>query len=504
VEAVPVNLPPALTDSEQVLRRALGASEDIIFQRYSLKADGRPALLAFVEGMIDRVSLENQVVEVMASTDPSGGLPPRLSDLGRLLVHLSSHTEERTAEPAAEAVFRGHAVLLVDGYPGALILGVQGWEDRPVQSAPSETGLRGPRDGFVENIVTNISLIRRRLNDPNLVVRYWRVGARSKTRVAVLHMADITRERLVSELAQRVAAIEFDGIFDALQVRELLTGQNYTPFPKMEGTERPDMVAMALLAGKVAVLVDNSPFVLTAPTTLGDTFWAADDYYTAPIVTALVRLFRFFGAFATAFLSPLYIGVMMFNPGLVRTDLAIYFARERAGIPLTPALEVVFLEVMMEILHEATVRLPTKVGSAATVVGGLIIGQAAVEARLVSGIVVIVAAISAIGSFTIPGQEMGQVWRATKWVLIVAATAFGVYGVFGASWVLFSWLASQDSFGTPYMAPLAPLIPKDLAGDSFVRAPWGTLRWREKTLRTKNKARTSAPQARKYRDGGER
>lgn len=504
MEAVPDLLPPALTDSEQVLRQALGASEDVLYQRLTLMAGRRPALLVFVEGMVDRHRLADQVVEVLASTDLPEGLPPTLAELGRRLVYLPTHSEQIKAAKAAEAVFRGQAVLLVDGYPGALILGVQGWEDRSIQNAPSETGLRGPRDGFVENIVTNINLIRRRLNDPKLVVRYWRVGTRSKTRVAVLHIADIARDRLVNEIAQRVAAIEFDGVLDASQVRGLLTGQVYTPFPKMGSTERPDLVVAALLVGKVAVLVDNSPFALTAPTALMDTLWAADDYYTVPAVTLMIRMVRLLGAFSTTFLSPLYVGIMMFNPGLVRTDLAIYFARERSGIPLTPSLEVIFLEVMMEVLHEATVRLPTKIGSAATVVGGLIIGQAAVEARLVSGIVVIVAAISAIGSFTIPGQEMGQVWRVTKWLLIAAATAFGVYGVFGASFVLFSWLASQDSFGTPYLAPLAPLIRDDLAGDSLLRVPWGLFRRREKRYRPKDQNRTSEPQVKKYLDGGER
>ncbi|MDF2629844.1 MAG: gerBA 4 [Symbiobacteriaceae bacterium] len=497
-------LPPALTKSEQALRKALGASEDILFTRLTLRTGGRNALLASIEGMVNREALQEQVIEALLRTDLPGGLPPTLTDLGRQLLHLVEQTEECQAAKAAEAIFRGDAVLLVDGYAGALVLGTLKWDERPVQSAPSETGLRGPRDGFVERLTTNISLIRRRLNDPNLVVRFFRVGTRSKTRVAVLHMADITNERLVKEIEQRVAAIDYDGILDASQLRELLTGQVYTLFPKTGSTERPDLVVEALLAGKVAVLADNSPFALTAPITLGDTFWAADDYYTVPVVTLMMRLVRFIGAFATALMSPLYIGIMTFNPGLVRTDLAIYFARERSGIPLTPALEVLFLEVMMEVLHEATVRLPTKVGSAATVVGGLIIGQAAVEARLVSGIVVIVVAISALGSFTIPGQEMGQVWRATKWVLILAATTLGVYGVFGASFVLFSWLASQDSFGTPYLAPIAPLIPRDLLVDSVLRQHWSLFSRRERTYRTKDDDRTGEPQLKKYLDGGER
>lgn len=486
-----------------MLRTALGPSEDIVYQALRVRAEQR-ALLIFLKGLVDVEALQEHVIAPLVMAEPAGGLPPTLAELGRHMIHVAMW--KAAADPAVvrDSVLRGNAALLVDGYPGALLLEVQGWKERPVQSPPSEAGLRGPRDGFVENAVTNVSLIRRRINDANLVVREWRVGARTKTLVMVLHINDIARPRLVAEIHSRVEAIEFDGLLDATQVRELVTGMPWSPFPKMESGERPDKVVSALLAGKVAVVVDNSPFVLVAPTTLMETLWAADDYYTTPLVTSMVRMARLIGTAASVFLSPLYIGIMMFNPGLVRTDLAIYLARERAGIPLTPALEVVFLEVMMEILHEATVRLPTKVGSAATVVGGLIIGQAAVEARLLSGIVVIAVAISAVGSFTLPGQEIGQCWRATKWVLIAAATVFGVYGVYAASFILFSWLASQDSFGTPYLAPLAPLIPGDLARDSLLRRSWSMLRRRPETTRPRDTDRTGRPQNAKYLDGGER
>lgn len=497
-------LPGQIDQSEQQLRQAVGDSEDIIWQSLRLRPGNRQALLVFIEGMVDRQSLQEFVVAPLATADPNSKLPPTLMAMAEQFVHTAVKQEARDAAKARDAIFRGLAVLLVDGYAGGLILGVQDWEERPVQSPPSESGLRGPRDGFVENIVTNINLIRRRLKDPKLVIKYWKVGARTQTRVAVLHMADIARNRLVQEIHSRVAAIDFDGILDASQVRELLTGLGLTPFPHMATTERPDSTVAGLLSGKVVVLVDNSPFALLAPTTLMESLWAPDDYYTNPVVTAMVRTVRALGAAVTVFLPPLYIGVTMFAPALLRTDLAIYLARERAGIPLTPALEIIFLETMMEVLHEATVRLPSKVGSAATVVGGLIIGQAAVEARLISGMAVIVVAIAAIGSFTVPVQEMGQVWRATKWLLIAAATVLGVYGVFAASFMIFSWLVSQDSFGTPYMTPLAPMVLSDLKRDSLLRQSWGLIRKRPGTNRPKDSDRAPQPQTVKYQDGGER
>ncbi|HWI62770.1 MAG TPA: spore germination protein [Symbiobacteriaceae bacterium] len=497
-------LPAQLSRSEQMVRQALGASEDILFQKLRLQAEGRLARLIWVEGMISGQRLDEFVITPLATEDPKEGLPPTLTELGHRMVHVGFRKEVRDPAKVRDMVLRGHAALLVDGYAGALIIGVQDWAERSVDSPPSETGLRGPRDGFTENIVTNINLVRRRINDAQLVLKYWRVGARSKTRVAVLHIDDIARKRLVDEIHSRVAAIEFDGLIDSHQLRELLVATPWSHFPKMLPTERPDRVASALLAGKVVVMVDNSPFALIAPVTLMETLFAADDYYSLPLVTSMVRAARAVGALATLLLSPGYIGIMMFNPGLVRSDLAIYLARERAGVPLTPALEVFFLEGMMEVLHEATVRLPSKVGSAATVVGGLIIGQAAVEARLLSANVVIVAAISAIGSFTLPSQEMGQVWRATKWLLIIAASLFGVYGAFAGAYLLFSWLASQDSFGTPYLAPVAPLNFGDLLRESILRRHWGSLRKRPHFNRPQDPDRTPQRQNTKYWDGGER
>lgn len=497
-------LPPSLEQSEHMLRSALGASDDIIWQRLALRERIREAILVYVDGMVNREALQHHVVESLATCSLEQGLPPTLTDLGQQCVHITATQYTDKVDEVRAYVYRGFAVLVVDGYPGALLLAVEGWEERPVQSAPSESGLRGPRDGFIENVVTNVALIRRRLTDPNLVVKQFQVGARSGTRVALLYIADIARDRMVQEIWQRITAVEIDGVVDANQLRALLTAQPWSPFPKMESTERPDKVAAALLAGKTVVLVDNSPFALVAPTTLMDSLWAPDDYYTVPAVASFVRLVRVLGVATTLFLSPLYIGIEMFSPGLVRSDLAVFLAQERAGVPLSPALEIFFLEIMMEVLHEATIRLPSKVGSAATVVGGLIIGQAAVEARLVSGIVVIVAAISALGSFTLPGQEIGQVWRVTKWVLILASTLFGVYGVFAVSFMLFSWLASQDSFGTPYLAPLAPLIPGDLARDSVVRQGLESISRRGWTFKPKDPDRTSQPQLTKYKDGGER
>lgn len=498
------DLPPDLKESESILRQALGQSEDIHYRPIMLRWKNRAGLMVYTEGLVQTDMLNAHLLEPLLENQPTGEPPPSLADLGRRLISISDQQVMTASAEVRDEVYRGKAALLVDGCAGALILGAQGWEERPVQSPPTEAPLRGPRDGFIENIVSNVALVRRRLCSPSLQVKYFRVGARSKSRVGLLYLVDLARPQLVHELETRIAALRFDGILDTNQLRELLVGSGFSPFPRMESTERPDKVVAALLSGKVAIMVDNSPFASLAPCTLMDSVWAPDDYYTAPAIIFLLRLVRVAGWAATLFLSPLYIAVEMYNPELVRTDLALFLARERQGIPLTAAVEIYFLEMMSEMIHEATVRLPAKIGSAATVVGGLIIGEAAARAGLISNIVIIVVAISAIGSFTLPGQEFAQGWRATKWVLIAAASLFGVYGIFAGAFVLLSWLASRDSFGTPYLAPLAPFIPGDLKRDFVYRMPWSAVRRRPTTYGAIDPDRTPVPQSKKYRDSGER
>lgn len=496
-------LSSSLAENEALLRHAMREDADIRFHRFTLRWGERSALLLFAEGLVSIDGIHAHVLNPLMELKPDQDPPAQLGDWGRQLVQVADQRVLTDLEQLRLKVYRGKTALLIDGCQGALILGVEGWEQRQVQAPPTESLLKGPRDGFVENIATNLALVRRRICTTSLKVRNFEIGARSKTRVSLLHVNDITHPTLVHEVTTRLEAISFDAILDASQLREMLVGSGFSLFPKMELTERPDKIIASLLSGKIAILVDNSPFAITAPTTLIDGLGAPDDYYSMPIVTLFIRTVRTIGLLATLFASPLYIAVQMYTPEVVRTDLVLYLTRERLGVPLTAALEIYFLEVMSEMIFEGTVRLPSKIASAATVVGGLIIGQAAVQARVISGLVIIVVAISSIGSFTLPGPESGQIWRVTRWLLILGASLFGIYGIFTAAFCLVCYLASQDSFGVPYLAPVAPLIPQDLREDYPFRAPWGKLWRRPATYRSQDPDRAPRPQNRKYRDGGE-
>lgn len=490
-----------LTTNQAILTSSLGESEDIQYQ--PITWGDYAILLVYIDGLVDKEMIQTIVLEPLQNKKLEAISPINLSVWGKHIIKVVDQLESNDINTIRNEILQGKTALLIDGSSSVLLLDMKRLEQRSIETPPMEFGLRGPRDGFVENITTNISLIRRRWCDPNLRVHFFKAGKRSSSRIAMLYVHDIAHDALVHEIRTRLSSLDFDIIIDTNQLRELLYGSGFTLFPVMESTERPDKVVSALLTGKIAIFVDNSPFSVTLPMTFFDSFRTPDDDYTVPLVTWLVRIIRLEGWLISLLLSPLYIAIQMFTPNFLRSDLALYLQQVHSGVPLNAMLEIVFLEMANEIIFEATVRLPSKIGSAATIVGGLIIGQAAVQAHLVSGSVVIITAISLLGSLTLP-SETGQIWRSMKWGLIIVASLFGTYGMFAAIMILFSFMVSRDSFGTPYMSPLAPFIPQDLFGFVFFRKPLGNARKRPVMYQVKDQDLTSEKQKNKYMDKGER
>ncbi|BDG59826.1 spore germination protein [Caldinitratiruptor microaerophilus] len=476
----------------QALKHLIPA-DDLQDRRLVLgRGRGPEAALLYIEGLADPQVLNRDILGPLLgglagqSEGPAGAAAGAVTAAEAIARQCTSVSRiQASADPGrlAGALLDGEAVLLVGGSRTGAALQAAGGPDRPVEPPGVEASLRGPRDAFVESLVNNVALVRRRIRDRSLRVRILRVGRRSRTRVALLYLGDVARPELVREVRHRLETIDFDGILDAHQLAEMLGHEGRSPFPRVEKTERPDRTAAALFEGRVAVLVDVSPFALLVPVILLDSFQAPDDYYTLPALTAFVRIVRLLGWAVVTYLPALYVAVAQYNPDLVRTELTLFMQADRTGIPLTPVVEVIFLEFTMEMIHESLIRLPEKVGSAATIVGGLIIGQAAVQARLISSVVVIVVASSAIGSFTFPNAEMGLSWRLVKWLNIGAAALFGLHGLFIASLCLLAYLNSIDSFGAPYLAPISPHLPRDAARDTLHRMHWGRLRWRGSVFR---------------------
>ncbi len=342
-------------------------------------------------------------------------------------------------------VLIGSTALLIDGLADVFILGTTKANKRNIEEPVSEALVRGPRVGFTEVLSDNTSLLRRHCADESLSLVKLPVGERAKKELVVAFINDLASTELVDEIKNRIQKIDIDSVLESGYIEQLIEDNYLSPFPQIQNTERPDRVISALMEGRVAILLDGTPFVLIAPVTFSMLLQSPEDYYERWLPGTLLRLLRFMTAFVSLFAPALYISFISFHPGLIPTKLAISIIGSREGVPFPALIEALIMEVAIEVLREAGLRLPKPIGPAMGIVGGLIIGQAAVEAGIVSPIMVIVVAVTAISSFTIPQYSVGITLRILRFVAMFCAAIFGLYGVI--LFFYFGHLVKLKSFG---------------------------------------------------------
>lgn len=386
------------------------------------------------------------------------------------LLNVAELKESPLLDDCIQEVLGGNTVLLLEDADTALIVGSCGWPSRSIEEPVSETVVRGPREGFTEAFRTNTALLRRRIKDPNLVLEPYKLGRRSKTDVALVYIRGLTDKALVEEMRTRLARIDIDDVMESGYIEQLVEDNVMSPFPQLQTTERPDRVAAALLEGRIAVLTDGTPFVLIAPVTFTMMLSSSEDYYERWMPSSLIRLLRYAAAFFALFLPSLYIALISYNHGLIPTKLAISIAAGREGVPFPSIVEALIMEVTLEILREAGLRLPKPIGQAVGIVGGLVIGQAAVQAAIVSPIMVIVVALTAISSFAFPQYEAGIAIRMLRFGMMLAAAVLGLFGVILFFILIMAHLARLQSFGVSYLSPVVPARPSQWK-DLFLRFP---------------------------------
>lgn len=378
-----------------------------------------------------------------------------------------------TVEEAAGGLLAGDVILLVDGFDKAIKIPDKGYPNIPVKEPESEKVIRGSREGFADSVKVNTALIRKRLRTPKLKVKEMRIGTRSNTNVDIVYMEDLIYPSMLKEVERRLSRYEIDGILDSGMVEQLSEEKWYSPFPQFQTTQRPDRAAMAILEGRIVVLTDNSPMGLILPTDYNSFIKTSDDYYNRWEIATFGRLLRYMAAFFAMALPGLYLAVTNFHTQILPTTLLLSFAAARTGVPFPAVVEVLLMEISFELLREAGVRLPGAMGNTIGIVGGLIIGQAAVEANIVSPIVVIVVAFTALCSFAIPNEEFATAFRLLKFGFIFLCSWLGFYGFLYGLLLVLIHLSHLKSFGIPY---LMPFVGADLNGyederDSLIRQP---------------------------------
>lgn len=454
VSSEPVDLNRVVED----LKSAFHQSTDLVVRRLGSPAMP-PVLLAYVAGLVDRA----RVAELAAAPTP--------------VVGGSSGLATQVAADWAEVLtglLQGQIALFAATGGSPLLIDVSRGPHREVGEPQTELTVRGSREAFAETVDTQIAQLRARLPSADLVVRQRLVGRRLPSPVGLIYLDGVAEPTLVSTVTARLDKITVDTPVNATRVGALIRDQSWTLFPTVRYSERPDLVALALQQGKVAVLVNGDPFVLTVPATLAEFYRTAWDYSAAWYDASWVRLVRLFGAAFGVFLPAVYIALTEVNPDLVSPKLFDLVAGSHSGLPFTPLVEVVVMILVIEVLREAALRLPQVVASTIGTVGAIVVGTAIVKAGFVSAQIIVVMTFTALSLFSAPVFELIGTWRIVSWLMLLSAFVLGVYGIALAVLWVTGELVSLESFGTPYLAPYVPPRPKDWA-NAVWRAPWSAI-----------------------------
>lgn len=437
-------------DCNDLIQKEFACGTKRNIEGYILYTDGLVKTEMLEESII-RPLLNKEIPEAEGEGEEKG--KKLITFIQKEILEMADMKELTTMEDVVTQVLAGNTVLLFQGSSTAIMISSKMFPTRGVQNADQEVAIRGPKDSFTENLRTNTALIRRRIRDSRLKVEQKTAGERSKTDIALMYMADLVKPEILSDLKGRLETITMDGILDSGMLEQLLVEDWHTPFPRFQHTQRPDKTASALLEGRIVLVVDNSPDVLILPVTLNTFFQASDDYYNRWETATFARMLRYGAAFLSIGLPAFYIAVANFHTEVLPTSLILSFAQARNGIPFPIVVEVLIMELAFELLREAGIRLPGQLGGTIGIVGGLIVGQAAVDAGIVSTIVVIVVALTAIASFSIPNETMTAAFRLLKFAFIVMSALWGIYGFFLAWLFLAVHLCGLESFGIPYLLP---------------------------------------------------
>lgn len=454
---------------------------DVIKRKFTIGGDNKVDIyIAYIDNLVNRDSIEEDMIKYLVYKMDNMPKEDQFAYIKAKGLRTADLSEVITMEDVVQGVLSGDTILMVDGYKKAIKIASKGFPGRSVSENDSEVSVRGSKDSFVESIAVNRVLIRRRIRDTKLKIEQVKVGVRSKTDVAIVYISDIAEEKLIEDIKNKIDDFIIDGILDSSMLEQLTESAWYSPFPQFQSTVRPDKTASAILEGRVAIVVDNSPFVLLLPTTANSFFQAADDYYNKWEIATFTRILRYIAALLAIGLPGLYIAIVNFQPEMIPTSLALSFAAARQGVPFSIVFEVIAMELAFELLREAGIRLPGPMGNTIGIVGGLIIGDAAVSANLVSPMIVIVVALTAISSFAIPNEAFASAFRLTRYLIIILSAWLGLYGSIIGIVLVFTHLSGLESFGIPYLMPFAPsgMEGEDGGADALIRFPIFKLRKR--------------------------
>ncbi len=457
-------------------------------------------LVVYVEAAVSNMMLEDSVIGKFLNHLWELEGKEILQAVQENNLGISDVKELAAMEECMAALLAGNAVFFLEGYDQALKIGSKGYPGMGVAKAESEKVLRGSREAFSESVKINTALVRKRIRTTDLKVEELFAGEESNTLLALVYMENLAYPQILEEIKGRLAAFEIDGILDSGVVEQLTADVWYSPFPQFQTTERPDRAAAALLEGRVLLLCDNTPAALLLPTTLNSLLQTGDDYYGNFQIASLLRCIRYLAVFLAFSLPGLYLAVTNFHPQILPVNLVLSMSQARGGVPFPTIAELLLIEFSFELMREAGLRMPGPIGNMIGIVGGLIIGQSAVAANLISPMIVIIEALTALGSFSIPNEELSESFRLLKYGMIFLCGIFGLYG-YVTGWVLLLiHLSGLKSFGIPYLMPFEAGDRDGISkwSDGLFRAPMRKLQRRPVYARREVRVRMRFRQNKKH------
>ncbi|PEF60752.1 spore germination protein [Bacillus cereus] len=439
-----------LSKNVEILRKIFYQAPDFVIRQFQDKQTKSECALVYLDGLTDRNLINNHILQPLIYE--VSNMPESMSKVTIGGIDFIDEWEQ-----IEKSILQGRSVLFIDGHIQVQVFNTQGWPQRTVEAPQLEPSLNGAHQGFIETSSQNIAMLRRFIANRELKIKECKVGRRSESKISILYLADSSNQEILHELEKRIQNLDVDCILNTGELGALIEDNPYSPFPQFFMTERVDSAASQILQGNYCVIMDRSPSVLIAPATIISVLQSVDDYSSRWMVTFFLRLLRFLAFFVSIFLPALYIAVISFNFQIIPLDLLLTIGESRQKVPFSPLIEAMLMEVTLELLQEAGLRLPSPIGQTVGVVGGIVIGQAAVAAGIVSNIMVIVVSFTAIASFILPNYNIASSIKLIRFPMMFLAWMYGIVGIVIGWMFLIGHILSLKSLGTSYGAPLAPL-----------------------------------------------
>lgn len=460
-----------LQDNKITIQNILNNFSDLSIREVKITNNPQfTAMLVYLNNMIDSSLIEESIIEKLTDKPAEYAYNPGSKEYSKYLFGIRDEDIYMDMSKAIDSILSGNLVLFIDGLDQAMVINIKKPPARSIEEPQVETVIRGPREGFTESITTNIALIRKKIKSTNLKMESFQIGRETKTDIAIAYLSTVANPKIIAEVKERLNKIDIDAVIGANYIKEYIEDEPLGIFPTIFSTERPDVAATKILEGRIVIIIDETPLVISVPSLFIEFLITNEDYYLKYIPGTINRWIRYLSFIITITLPGTYLALTTFHQEVIPTPLLINFIKARSKLPYSELFECFSILLMYEILRESGIRMPRTVGQSMSVVGALVLGMAAVEAGFVSAPMVIIVSITAVCSFSIPATDMYVAVTLPRFVFMFLGGSLGLLGLTCGIVILFMKLMSKRSFGVPYMVPLAPFISSEFQ-DLFMRRP---------------------------------